>query len=241
MVRGQQDYGAQATQVVGAGVTDLAAHAAMLGSIVTYDSRGRVLWYDDFEGPVIRWRTDINSQTPILSTSAMKSGVQSLDCNIANEGDTYTRIYRGETILASSRLGAEISFAYNNPYFRIDVSQVSYRSGLFYMACLRFDTSTGKVQYLNSGGDYTDLETLTVLSSFFSWHTMKIVADFDTMKNIRALINEHEYDLSDYALYSFDVWADGCNVESSIEVRRVAAGSETEFYLDDFISTHSEP
>jgi len=54
MPRGHPDYGQAGPTSLIATVPDLGELAARLGSNNTWDRRGFILWYDDFEASVLR-------------------------------------------------------------------------------------------------------------------------------------------------------------------------------------------
>ncbi|MBA7481123.1 hypothetical protein ES707_16593 [subsurface metagenome] len=242
MPRGQPDYGMYAVKEVSASVSDMGEVAARLGSIVTYDKRGDVVFFDDFEEPILRWAADVPDALTYarLDSASAKSGSQALKLhtqNVLNEIASMSRLFN---VLVSKRLGHEISFSLlsNDCELRSFVSVLG--DPRTYEGEVMFDNFPPAL-YIETAPDvYTKIADIgSVERSIFMFQTLKLVVDFNTNKYVRLLFGNVEYDLSAYDLVSIGTALAPQVSTGAYIYNKAAAGGDV--WLDDSIFTQAEP
>ena len=242
MAKGQPDFGAYAPTKTVAGIADIGELAARLGSVVTFDRRGNVMWLDNFEDTLKKWGSGSNDAAGSVehTAEAARSGAFSVKLTTPPTIDYATWIFCYRPLPVAGKIGFEFSYAM---YLQI---QYVYLRVLFmtrttrYRYRLRYDRYNTTMAYYNSDGDYIDLPGIVshrMLSH--AWNTMKLVVDYENHKYVRALLNEFSWDLSD-----IDPEVDEASYTPSlyleIRITNREAGQHY-LYLDDVILTQNEP
>ena len=116
MAHGQPDFGLYAVKKTVSGLADLGELAVRLGSIITFDRRGDIVWFDDFEGDVFKWERDPSGVDAaiIVSPEAARNGAFSAKLTTGNLADDHATILHHLPYPVTSRVGFEISFTVNN-------------------------------------------------------------------------------------------------------------------------------
>lgn len=242
MPRGQRDYGPYAVKDVTASISDMGEVAARLGSIVTYDKRGDVVDFDNFEGPVRRWGGTAPAAATYarLDSASVRSGAQAVRLHTSNILNDEADIQKLQGVLVSQRLGHEISFSFLQQNTNFMVWILLYGDPTRYQGEVRFDNLTGVLSILTAPGVYTQVATPGIAPwNMFSFQTIKLVVDFATKKYVRLLFGNMEYDLSAYGLEAFGAaQAPQIQLGAWIENRAALGG---DVWLDDSIFTQAEP
>lgn len=230
--------------------TDVAELAVRLGSIVNFDRRGNVFSFDDFETPILKFRTFTNVGCSVtLDTAQARSGGQS--CKLFTPTSTppssrAATLSRALPIPASEQVGIEISW--HSKLYRSEIEFYTswYDGATEYFAAIKFSLIVPSILpglakiYLYTQSGYVELAERLFWSPLdFAFRTLKLVADFDTGKYIRLLFDREEFDISDKFL-----WSSPSTFHPQIETT-FALKSSLEFgdtcWVDDFILTQNEP
>lgn len=242
MARGQPDYGMYASKDVSASISDMGEVAARLGSIVTYDKRGDVVDFDNFEGPVLSWQTCtfVAGDYVKLDSTSVKSGCQAVKLHCEDADIAFGRLEKGIALLSSRRLGIEISFSNltTAPYF--DFRMFRETGTLQQRAWLRINFEDRQIALYDKDGNWLDvLATGHFRIVPHTYHTVKLVADFTAETYSRLLFNERELDISSHALFSqASVAAPYVELFIQTSARDSLGG---DIWIDDFILTQAEP
>ena len=241
MPHGQPDFGLYAAKEVVAGLADLGELAARLNSIVTFDRRGDVVDLDDFEGGVLRWTTysfSGNGYVRLDSTSP-KSGSQGVKLHTYDILEDYASLYRSINILASKRIGHEISFSTLSTDCNYR-SEIDYCDGVSrYYGRVKVDPVLKKLYIYVPDLDWVEIgDTGTLISKALFFITVKLVIDFTTAKYARLIFGPTEYDISAYSLRSAVVTGPQLIINCALYNRASVGG---DVWLDDFILTQNEP
>lgn len=242
MARGAPDYGAYASKEVTASISDMGEVAARLGSIDIFDKRGDVVYFDAFEEPVLSWGVSEINASVYLSSRDVKSRSQAVELNTDAGIDNWASINKSFSILPSKRLGVEVSFGgVLAGWLFLDAF---YHDGITeYHARARFDAAGNIYVWDGDLGDYTLVAAMGVLhyglgTHFF--HTMKLVADFETGKYVRLMFSTQEWDISAINLFRI-----GALVAPYLEVDTGRVNQDAAAFrissVDDFILTQAEP
>lgn len=223
-------------------IEDLGELAARLGSIVTFDRRGNVVWLDDFESGIGKWEPYfVGTGAALASTSeAARNGAFSAELTKGTDTSDHTQMGHTWYYPTVSKVGFEVSFTSNG-----NLTYIIFRQQLFdgtnrHWAELRYDHITNKLQYLDKNEAYQDLATNLVLTvGYYAFHTIKIVIDIATRKYVRVILDNVEYDMStiDYrvtAPFAILSWVQVVKIDEGI------AGNQS-ICVDDVILTQNEP
>lgn len=242
LARGLPDYGIAAPKEVTGGTSDLGEVAARLGSIVTYDRRGDVVDFDNFDNSVLKWITDLQGTGAYvrLDSTSVKSGSQAVRLHTPNELAAHAYMSKYIPLLGQKSLGLETSFSYLSSDVTLRVTFWYYNGTQYAVASYRIDIAENNLSILLSDNTWEVITTdIAELNFYHCFHTVKIVADFDTGKYKRVLIDDAEYDMSDKSM----------RIAASVTTRRLAITVQIsnkvdtggDVWIDDIIWTLGEP
>jgi len=242
MAHGAPDWGAFKPGTTVYSLSDMAELAARLGSPVTFDRRGEVMWMDDFEGSVNKWVDSLDGvgSAAELSDDHVYNGAKSLKITTGAAVGSETQVTRGVgPHILTTQLGAEVSFMIHR-HTRFDLVMQALRSGITTSTGVRYDPTLEKLQLITTEGAWTDLITDFVLSDQDVWHTIKLVSDLTGDGHyVRLILNERtpaiahippgkgESITEDYLL----IWM-------TVKNQLITSHS---MYFGDFILTQNEP
>jgi len=231
-----------AVKEVTASISDMGEVAARLGSIVTYDKRGDVVEFDNFEEPVLRW-SPFSPGTGYIRLSsdyhAIKSGSQGLELKTDAAAGSNAYMLKNLAVLGSRRLGLELSCNPGNVDLILHLQMDYNMEGKRYVAYTDFNIETGIVRLQTPDGliEIEEIPAAGMMSNL--WHTVKLVVDVDTGYYQRFLFDSSEYDISDRAIYSPDPGAFNL-VVVEIGIENIPAAAAT-CYVDNYVLTMLEP
>lgn len=216
--------------------------AVRLGSIVSYERRGQVIWMDDFEAALLKWDTDMYGvgAAVALSTASARNGGQSVKLTTGNAVDDYASILRSTYLPPSTRLGVECSFAFENEIKRISLGLGINDGAKLYLPALAYCPWTDELQYCSGLGTYTTFQAnVNFPEDPLAYSTFKLVVDWSTKKYVRAFVNGVLYDLSAYDMPSI-IHVTTPSLNQNVHVENETVGNHY-VYADDFILTENEP
>ncbi len=242
MAHGGPDYGVGAPKATVYSLQDMAELAVRLGSIVSFDRRGDVVWLDDFENNVNHWGTDTSGTgaSVALTTDRARNGAKSVALITGNADGEYASILVGRQLPHLGRIGLELSLSVLS---RVDhwLIDLSYSDGDEVIeAALRVYPATGIIQLYTRPRRWETIHTAGAwYSSAGYWYTLKLVVDLEARTYRHLLFGPTSIDLAAYDLY---VGASGVApiIEVYIYVEGMGGGVGTG-YVDDVIVTQNEP
>ena len=242
MTRGQADYGLYAVREVSASISDMGEVAARLGSIAIYDKRGDVVEFDNFENPVLIWRSACwLGGSFVLDTTNSRSGVQSLKMTAGAPVGSSAGVARRCSLLAWQRVGIEASFSFLNPNCDIRLRIYERFTGGNKEAMVKYNGLTREISLWENGAYGDPILTIGPLAmEYYGWHNVKLVVDFVNSKYVRLMFAGHEYDISAYKIQVVPGELISNDVDAVINtITRVLPGGDC--WFDDFILTQNEP
>jgi len=215
--------------------------AIRLGSPKRYDRNGEVLWMDSFWYGTQAWQITVSGgATYKIVTYPARTGGFALACTVGPNSVDNIMIEHREPYLAPTRFGAEISWTYTDNltayYFYLGIGTAT----AMYTAYVRYVLADKSLQYRGAAGNWVTLQTgVKVIENPYFFNTIKIVADSNTGKWVKVMLNGYNFDLSAQALQggpppnwpyiSFYVLLDP------------KPGTYGTVYFDDAIITQNEP
>lgn len=236
------DYGLLNAAATVAEVTDLGELAARLGSPVTWDRRGDVLWFDDFEAGLASWVTVTTGTgaAVALATDRARSGRRSVKLTAGSDDTLFAGITHYEPPPVFSRLGLEGWFSLDTQVGKVSIQLFVHDGVSSFRSALRLRCSDGALFYQNAaGGDTQFADGPTPIAFAPSFHALKLVVDADAGKYVRAIIDDTTYDLSGIPAYvSGPALAVAATITALYEG---SAGSNPSAWVDNMIFTVNEP
>ena len=223
-------------------VTDLGELAARLGSIVTFDRRGDVVWLDDFESGVGKWLpvTSGVGAGVVVSNSYARNGLYSCELTAGTTMAQVATIQRVLPYPVLSRMGFECSFAFDSNLAEIYLTFDMFDGASQHIAEVRYDYVNKKLQYRDSDNNWQDIATsLDLRQSYYPFWVWKLVVDFANEEYVRLVLNETEHKLDGIA-YRKTAAGTIASLRPSI-TNRGAAAANAVVYVDDVIITQNEP
>ena len=186
------------------GLADMGELAVRLGSPDVYERRGNVVFMETFSNGLVSWSGSGSGTGWDLFPVAdpVWHGVLSALVRTGNTAGDYGYLYRVLPLPVSSRLGFEYTFNVVTNLKAIFLQAYIYRSCVMYKFGGSYDHTTGELSVFGSDGSWHVVATPGIQNEDgYLFHTMKLVVDAETEKNVRLLFDSHLYDVSQYNLY----------------------------------------
>lgn len=242
-MRGSADWGIYAPKTTIATITDIGELAVRLGSIVTFDRRGDVVWLDDFEDGIIKWEAKTDGTGSVItsdSTTARNGGKCAKLVPGSADLDTATINHFGPT-MALSKTGIEISFTIDADHEQIDIHLDFFTGSNLLAFRIRLLLSDLTLRYRDENATYVSIATITQpRTDTKTFHTLKLVVDPDTQKYVRLIYDNTEYDIS-AKLPRVSSDTTDSHLLFTARVVNSDAGGNPAAYFDDAIVTQNEP
>jgi len=243
MAHGHSDYGGAAPLATVYTLQDLGELAARLGSIVTFDRRGNVIFLDDFEGSLSKYYTYTDGAGASVAISNEKARHGDFSCKLVS-GDTagdeaWIRGNLPYPVL--SRMGIEVCW-YATDHDKLEDFDLLLRvrdgSNEWYPGVAW--VAAEKTWYYHNGGAWVALSpTQDFYSAYVLFNFTKLVVDFVNQEYVRLISNNLVYDLSGKSYSGLPTDAPAHLWFDFIERTRV--DDNCVVYLDSIIITQNEP
>ena len=242
MPRDLPDWGALSAQQTIHEISDLGELAARLGSVVTFDRRGDVMWIDEFECGFAKWSTVAGGTGASIAESddRARNGGTSIKFTSRSDGAGTVEMNHSEPFPALSRLGLEVSISMASVIDSLEVSFTLFDGDKQTQFSVWWEEATEKLWYPDVDGNTVTLETgIKLLRSASIFHTFKLVLNGNDNTYERIIVDAHEYRIDGIAGYAI-------GASNSVYVRaRVRlwgrSGENDVLYADDVIITQNEP
>ena len=242
MVHTLPDYTTKYKLVRFFGSIDDAELAARINNINTFDRRGNVVFWDDFQGNINVWKTSISGTgaAAALSTERVFHGASSAKLTTGSTTAFRSALLRYFELVPSTRVGMEWVFSLGADIDYIELFSEVDDGTDGYQIFVGIDVDSSKFTYGNRlsptdlpDGDYKFYEDEVY------WYHAKVVFDYSTKKFVRFLFAEKEYDMSTYDLQTFTTTTYKL---MSVQFRAYSAsGDNGVVYVGKFILTQNEP
>ena len=242
MPHGYPDFGATTAPVTTYGLDDLGELAARLGSIVTFDRRGDVVFQDSFEDGLGKWTSGISEYAGYvdLTMLAARSGLLAVRFPCTAAGDQATGLRLSIAPPGSGRWGVEFSFTVDGKTKWVEARVASWDGDTLDHFGLLYDHEDAQLDIYSVGAGWTPVASgFRLAAAERMFHTVKLVFDVDAATYRRLILDGVAYDVSGEPAYSEP---DASYPELDLDIVHWAqAGKDTTTYLDDVIITQNEP
>lgn len=232
--------------------------AVRLGSPVTFDRRGNVIYLDSFEDGLGKWQVYTglggHPERAILSSATARTGLNSIRLTTADVHDSAVNMTKYLQFPTLSNMGFEFSFsrertlaAGNNIYLVLFICV--YSGSKRYEVNLKWLSGIVPVPgtFYYAGPDWVEYQlfpSLDIQDNLRLFNTFKLVCNFVDNKYIRFIANN--------VLYNFDkvstpngIFVVNDNTTPhmyvSLHLRNAADATAPICYIDDVIITQNEP
>ena len=242
MAHGTPDYGRTNGTRTTYQITDVGELAVRLGSPISHDRRGDVMWWDDFECSLNKWVSGaVGAGSAVaIATDKARNGQNSVLLTAGVGAGNSATIAHEQAIPVRSRLGFEFSLCPTGARDVVTVAVWQYDDPVLYIAQAKVDFLNGQLLVGNAAGGfdlvYTFPNGLVVSGNLF--HTLKLVWDSSAHEHVRLIFDDLSFDVSGHLLYPF-----GVSIQFYISAQVAAVGnavSATNVYIDDAILTQNE-
>lgn len=242
MAHGTPDWGLVGPKVTTYGLDDLGEHAVRLGSPVTFDRRGDVIWWTDFRhglGDVVPFGT-AGRQTILVTGEPTRQGAFCLDLYWPGGAAGYSGVRKYLPYPVASLLAIEATFRVDhyNDYWRLEL--YVQRGARQMQAGLRYDYANDLLEVQIGFGVWQPIASgMNPAKLMLPLVTAKLVVDVSSDLYVRAIFNDTEYSIPTI----------GCYERGHVSARyadcRVIAQNvdedEMHGYCDSIIITQNEP
>lgn len=198
MTHGGKDWGTSGPLSTLYTLEDMAELAARLGSVVTHDRRGNVIWIDDFQSGVEKWyHTPAFGASFTWSAAKPYHGGFSARLQTGNTEYDEAKIDMTRPFPVLSRMGFEFAFSCNQYLTHVQLSAYLADGTNMHRARIRWVSATKTWQYRDSRyawKDLTPIHNLPMGETNFA--IVKLVADYSAEEYLRLIANNISYDLS---------------------------------------------
>lgn len=243
MAHGHPDYGGAAPLATVYTLQDMAELAARLGSIVTFDRRGNVIFLENFEGGLAKWVTNLSAGGSIaISSERARHG--SFSCKLTTDGDNfdYCQIQCPIEYPIESKLGLEVCWNRSdsgNLGF-IEIYFDLYDGTNMWYSLVRWEKATGIWTYRDEDGNFTPLSpTVDYLEDELPFHHTKLVVDFVNKEYVRLIADNTIYDMAGLGL-KYLVTNAAPMLQPRVKTYSNGGGAAVN-YIDSMIITQNEP
>ena len=204
MAHGTPDYGIGAPASTIYIVQDLAELAARIGSVDTFDRRGNIIWFTNFEDGIHGWIKEANRPLSSISWSAESARTGSFCMKVIMELPRISRVkasYR-LPILVFSRAGVEFCFDCHIFLSRFTIKHQLYDGTRIHEAGIQWNSLGGTMNYWGTDGYWHALEPPYPLKrELHLYHTAKLVIDPTTGKYVRFILDNAFWDIKDLSYF----------------------------------------
>ena len=228
----------QWNQVLKTGNCDLAAR---LGSPMTWDWRGSLLYAHDFStgrGPIVA-ATDGAGGAVALGPEYAGFGGYALKMTSGSDGDAYARAQLAVGANPSPRVGVAYRLSIDGNGDNVEVMIERMQGAGSPWAFARLDIANKVVQVLDHTSTWRTLGTVAVNLYAYCYSWFKVVIDQDTGYYERVQYNDQEFDASAWQYPTISPDDNGTLLYQLVWFGRV--GYNDVLYLDQIIVTVNEP
>lgn len=221
---------------------DLGELAVRLGSPISYDRRGVVYWYDDFEDGLSPWFPNSGGAGANVrfTHKYVFRGSLCAKLTAGSDEDLIASIVKRLAPALLSTYGIEATISVEE-HVDLIVLGIQYNTGAKrYRGRLIVNITDQTIEYFDEEGDFIVIDTLDIEADDpYLYNTLKLVVDLERGEFLRALFNQNSYSLKDIPL---DIQDDTTipRIEASVTILSNDGFNGTA-YVDSVIVTVGDP
>lgn len=243
MAHGHPDYGLDTQKQTIHVVTDLGELAARLDSIDTFDRRGDIVWYDDFEDLYNKWIDlgGLDTGSVIQADDRAKRGTHSIEITTGPLAGGGTGAYHEEGYPVLSNFGFEAHFHLLHNTVRAYIETQIFTGTRRFRAYLVYERDNLRWRYLDLNGVEQDLLLgVTYPFSINLFVPCKFVIDITNRTYLRGIFSNQEVDMSAFGVQDTPDLVTAPHIQ--IQIRAFSPGTPDQIcYFDNVIITQNEP
>ena len=186
-------------------LADLGEQAVRLGSPVTFDRRGEVVWFDvcdkglapyDISGSGTGNKVEVSVFYPL-------HGGYNLQLTAGSDADHLSQINKLVSNLAMRQAGVEVAFFVTEGVEKFYIHLARHTGIQETISRIQVDCENLTLSYLGSDNAYHSFADISEpRDNWGVYHHLKMAMDYDRGSYLRVIYDEKQYDLSDYALFT---------------------------------------
>lgn len=184
-------------------LADLGELAARLGSVVLYDRRGEVLWWDDVRYGLNVW-THTSSGTGggvSVQTGGALMSDDTLKLTAGSDGGVLAQITKYFAPATLGKAGVEHAVAFISEFTALLIYLSRFDGTNWHRGRIKLDRISSEIQYELVAGGYQKIDDLpNVVNSQPIYQFVKLVVDFEEDEYVRLMYNQNEYSLAGIAI-----------------------------------------
>jgi len=239
---GLPDYGMYAALENMGNLVDHGELAARLGSPVTFNREGNLVYWDDFEFTPLKWSAILDGlgSSVALSSDTALSGGQSVKIQTGNGYLNRAGVKKYFTPILSGNIGMEMAFCVTSTGADASFKMIFDTGDMKYVNNITIDFTENELKYYDKDEGYVVFASGIQLANYAHlFHHLKTVIDVENKKPLRFLLDREEYSLNEFTMASYG-GANAKYLEADITVTTLDETSKI-MYLDNFILTQNEP
>jgi len=223
-------------------LVDYGELAARLGSVVTFNREGNIVFWDNFENTPLKWDIlkTIGTETAKYAKESSLSGGQSVKMSTVADISSDVTIERYFPIFCEKKQGIEAAIkGSETPAVIYFLFWMVYK-GLNYYFRIKIDSNANVLQYYDNNPYWVTFEdNLGLAQADYLFHHFKLVIDLETKRYVRFIMDRREYTIDD-GVYTWSAGNENDYFRASIMLKNVSA-SVCDIYVDNFVLTQNEP
>lgn len=242
MPHGQRDWSNIGADEVVHGLADMAELAARLGSVVTYNREGSVLFATDFSDAAAQLELSPYGTGAGMIISAEESVVGPYSLRVATSAvidQVSTAALSVPIPDLATRIGMMAAILWRNDEVGWQLEVGAYIDSYVATGTLRYRADLNRLDVRSTGGAFYLLDGGLVLYPHTAqWHRAKLVVDLASRSYVRAMVNHREYAVA------VPMQVQATTEPNRVDVRLQAFsrdGVARVVYFDDLVVTHGEP
>lgn len=241
MPRGAPDYSNVRAYGPLKRLDDMAELAARLGSPVTHERSGRIVYFDSFEEGMASWQTAANGTGASVAVSAENKRHKAFSVKMVagSDGGASVQMARAFPYPTLNKYGLEFSLMLEHTPLYL-IWTLARRDGAeeHQFQCMYTPGDKEIVVTIPGGSSVAIKEDIELFVGSGLFHTFKLIVDFENNVYEALIINEERIELGEYEPYTFDyVSSPHTNVIITLYGN---AGDNDTAYIDDVILTQAE-
>ncbi len=242
MPHGYPDYGVGAPIQTVYTMLDMGELAARLGSILTFDRRGNILFFDNFEDSLNHWRlvSEDATGTAEITNAYARRGAFSVKVVTPVTSGYFVGLEHFEPIPPITSVGFEFSFTIQETRYILELETTLDTGKHRHIAKVQYYDIASQLEYWGQDDNYhAMLPIFTIYPLVGAWNTLKLVVDYTTFTYKRLLFNSYVLPIAgvEYRHYDFPATP---RLYTRIRLFTKTAAIKT-IYIDDVIITQNEP